>query len=337
MSVRPPPLLAIVVPCFNESEAIDATHAELTAIMQELVRTERCAPQSVVIYVDDGSGDRTWDCISRLVEASEVGDSPPCVAGVRLARNAGHQAALLAGLRSASRFADAVVSIDADLQDDPKAIVRMVDTFMQGADVVLGVRKRRDTDTAFKRWTARCFYRFLRALGVDLVPDHADYRLLSRSALHSLMMFDERALFLRALPTLLSSRVEKVYYDRAARVAGESKYCLSKMLSLAWKGITANSIVPLRGVLVIGTVACAISLIALVYAVVSWTWRGVVPGWTSLAVPLYLMGGIIMLSIGLLGEYLGRVYMEVKRRPLYFVDTEIGLPAASDGDVRRAL
>ena len=151
------------------------------------------------------------------------------------------------------------------------------------------------------------------------------------------MMFDERALFLRALPTLLSSRVEKVYYDRAARVAGESKYSLSKMLSLAWKGITANSIVPLRGVLVIGTVACAISLIALVYAVVSWTWRGVVPGWTSLAVPLYLMGGIIMLSIGLLGEYLGRVYMEVKRRPLYFVDTEIGLPAASDGDVRRAL
>jgi len=205
----------------------------------------------------------------------------------------------------------------------------MVDAYLGGADVVLGVRSRRDTDTAFKRITARLYYRLLSAMGVDLVPDHADYRLLSRSALRSLLMFDERALFLRALPTLLSSRVERVYYDRAARVAGESKYSLSKMLSLAWKGITANSIVPLRLIMALGVVTCTGSVGALAYAIAVWARSGVVPGWTSIAAPLYLMGGIIMLSIGLLGEYLGRVYMEVKRRPLYFIDTQIGLPAVA--------
>lgn len=323
---RPPPTLAVVVPCYNEERALSHTHAQLSEVLRKLNESGGCSRHSLILYVDDGSRDDTWGRIAALA-AQDGSDAIPQVAGLRLARNAGHQAALIAGLNAVSGLCDAVVSIDADLQDDPAAIAEMVVAYRSGAEVVLGVRRRRDTDTAFKRMSARAYYRVLRALGVDLVSDHADYRLLSRSALNSLLRFEERALFLRALPGLLSSRIEHVYYDRAERVAGESKYSLSKMISLGWRGVTANSIAPLRGVLIAGLATCAGSLCALGYSVVSWSMTGVIPGWTSIAAPLYLLGGMIMLSIGLLGEYLGRIYIEVKKRPLYLIDTSIGIPS----------
>lgn len=308
--------LAIVVPCYNEEEMLPQTTSELLRVLDGLQSAKKIE-QGFVLYVDDGSHDRTWQLICEL--ASKYTQ----VKGLKLAHNAGHQQALWAGLEWAAVNADAAVSIDADLQDDVDAIVEMVDAWRGGADIVFGVRKERKTDTLFKRHTAQGFYKLMNALGGEVVYNHADFRLMSRRTLQALVSFPERNLFLRGMVASLGYPTAQVFYDRKERLAGESKYPLSKMLSFALDGITSFSVRPLRYIVMLGMLFILISLAAIIYGVVVYFEGKTIPGWTSLLVSVWFIGGSILMAVGIIGEYIGKIYKEVKRRPRYFIEKEI--------------
>lgn len=309
------PRLAVVLPCYNEEDMLPITFGKVAAFLQDLVDEQLCASDSYLVFIDDGSKDKTW---SLILEQS--GREPDRFRGIKLACNVGHQNALLSGLYYVTDHCDISVSIDADLQDDLNAIREMIAAYQAGAELVLGVRKSRDTDTHFKRNTARGFYKAMKWLGVNLVEDHADFRLMSNVALQNLMQYRERNLFLRGLVPILHQNIAFVYYDRLERVAGVSKYPLSKMLMLAWNGVTSFSIKPLRMITAIGLIVFGCSLLLTIYALLGSVVGKVVPGWTSTVVPIYLIGGLNICAIGILGEYIGKIFIEVKRRPRFVVD-----------------
>lgn len=310
--------LVIVVPCYNEEEVLPETFRQLTAILDELRETGRIE-EGRLLLVDDGSKDATW----RLIET--YASESPMVRGIRLAHNAGHQQALWAGLEWAAVHADASVSIDADLQDDVRSIIEMVDAYRKGADVVFGVRKERRTDTFFKRHTALAFYKMMSVLGGDIVYNHADFRLMSQRAMQALMSCPERNLFLRGMVVALGFTTACVYYDRKERFAGESKYPFNKMLSFALDGITSFSVKPLRYIVVMGLMFILVSLGVIIYALLAY-WEGkAMQGWTSLLVSVWFIGGSILMAVGVIGEYVGKIYKEVKRRPRYFIDAVAGM------------
>lgn len=318
-SEKPDGVLAIVVPCYNEGEILEVAIPRLLEFLDKLSAGNDCAQRSFIVLIDDGSTDNTWELI---INASA--QHPERVRGLRLACNAGHQGALLAGLDYVTGKCDAAVSIDADLQDDLAAIPAMIEEWRKGAELVLGVRESREADTWFKRNTALGFYRLMRWMGVDLVENHADFRLMSGRALRNLRQFPETNLFLRGLTPLVHQRMAVVSYKRKERLAGETKYPLSKMLGLAWNGITSFSVVPLRLISIAGFLVFLASLFMIAYALIGVVTGRVLPGWTSVVIPLYLLGGLIMLSIGVVGEYVGKLFLETKRRPRFLIDTIVG-------------
>jgi glycosyltransferase involved in cell wall biosynthesis len=320
-----PPMLplSIVVPCYNEQDVLAETAKRLLALRSRLIAAGKISEGSRIVFVDDGSRDRTWP----MIEALAASGLP--VVGLKLSRNSGHQNALLAGLFAAP--GEAIVSVDADLQDDTDAIESMVDHYRQGCDIVYGVRSSRETDTVFKRASAGGFYRLMELLGAQTVRDHADYRLLSRRAIEALREYGETNLYLRGIIPLLGFRSATVEYARRARIAGESKYPLRRMLSLALNAVTSFSVVPLRLISAIGVLVFLASLFVLAWTlwVALFTGRAV-PGWASITLPIYFLGGIQLLSLGVIGEYLGRLYIEAKRRPRYFIERIVdGAPSAA--------
>lgn len=309
--------LLIVVPCYNEQEVLHETTRQLTALVEELSQRQKIA-LGRILYVDDGSRDRTWPIIEEMAAAHET------VMGLKLAHNVGHQQALWAGLEWAaeSEF-DATVSIDADLQDDIRSIEEMIDRFAEGFDVVYGVRKERKTDTFFKKHTAQLFYKLMRTMGGDVVYNHADFRLMSRRSLRALVAHPERNLFLRGMVRQIGFPSASVYYDRKERMAGESKYPFSKMLNFAIDGITSFSVKPLRMITTFGVLFILVAVGIICWALYAFATGHTIPGWTSLLVSLWLIGGAILTAIGIIGEYIGKIYKEVKRRPRYFIEKEV--------------
>ena len=308
--------LSIVVPCYNEVEVLPETTRRLLALLTRLQTQALTTESSSVLYVDDGSHDGTW----ALIEAQAAAD--PRVHGLKLSRNGGHQTALMAGLLSLQ--GDALVSIDADLQDDVAVIEAMVRHFIAGAEVVYGVRESRQYDSIFKRTTALWYYQLMKKLGVDLVHNHADFRLLGRRAVEALRQYGEVNLFLRGIVPLMGYRAATVKYDRAERFAGISKYPLRKMLTFAIEGITSFSIVPLRLITLLGFAVSGLSFTMILFILYGALIRhAVIPGWASSVVPIYFLGGIQLLSIGILGEYVAKIYLETKQRPRYFIESSI--------------
>lgn len=305
--------LYIVVPCYNEEEVLPETSKRLKVKLEQLMEAGKISPASRVMFVNDGSKDKTWALISQLHEES------PLFCGVDLTRNRGHQNALLAGLMTARDRADMVISMDADLQDDIDAVDAMVDKYLDGVDIVYGVRSSRKTDTFFKRTTAEAFYRLMSAMGADTVFNHADYRLMSRRALDGLAGFKEVNLFLRGIVPMIGYRTDTVEYERGERFAGESKYPLKKMLAFALEGITSLSVKPLRMITALGFLVFAVSVVMIVYNIVRWAVGATVTGWASLSCSVWLIGGLILLALGVIGEYMGKVYMEVKERPRFLI------------------
>lgn len=312
--MKNPPLLAIVVPCYCEEAVVEETARRLTAVVDRLVASGDADARSHILFVNDGSTDRTWALIEQLHRQSRRVD------GLNLAANVGHQAALLAGLDVAAGRSDAVVSIDADLQDDPDVIPQMVAAYRAGADVVFGVRRSRTTDSRFKRVTALAFYRLMNALGTPTVYNHADFRLLSRRAARQLCRYRERNLFLRGIVPLIGYPSAKVYYDRAERFAGESKYPLRRMVNFAIDGITSFSVRPVRFVFALGCVFVLIALVAAGFVLWSWMKGTLVQGWASLFLSMWFIGGCVLMALGVIGEYIGKIYIEVKDRPRYNVE-----------------
>jgi glycosyltransferase involved in cell wall biosynthesis len=306
--------LSLVVPCFNEESVLPETARRLLLLMADLVQAQKISAASKIYFIDDGSTDATWSLIESLASRE------PIVKGIKLSRNCGHQIALLAGLVTAP--GDAVISIDADLQDDLAAIAPMIDAHANGSEIVFGVRRKRDTDGFMKRFTALTYYRLLEKLGIQIVFNHADYRLMGRRALQALGTYDEVNVFLRGLIPQLGFRTSTVYYDRLERYAGESKYPVKKMLALAWNGITSFSAIPLRFITAMGFLIALGSFAITLWALgVRLYTHNAVPGWASIVVPIYLLGGLQLFAIGLIGEYLAKTYMETKRRPRFFIET----------------
>lgn len=306
------PILYFVIPCYNEEAVLPVTAPLFVGKLRSLEEEGRIDPRSRVMLVDDGSKDGTWDVIAAL-----AADGP--VEGVRLSRNRGHQNALLAGLTEAREKADITVSLDCDGQDDINAVDAMLDEYEAGCDIVYGVRKSRATDTVFKRTTAQGFYKLMNAMGVESVYNHADYRLMSRRALDGLMQFGEVNLFLRGMVPLVGFRSSSVYYDRTPRVAGETHYPLRKMLMLAIDGITSLSVKPLKMITGLGMLVSLLSLALIIWSVVRYFIGATVTGWSSTMCAVLFLGGIQLLCIGVLGEYIGKIYAEVKHRPRYIV------------------
>lgn len=306
--------LYVVVPCYNEEEVLPETSKRLAAKLTDLESQGRISPDSRVLFVDDGSKDRTWQMISELHRQD------PRFGGVKLSRNRGHQNALLAGLMTAKSLCDAAISMDADLQDDINAMDRMLDAYEDGCDVVYGVRSSRAKDTFFKRATAQGFYKFMKLMGVNIVYNHADYRLMSRRALEGLEKFDEVNLFLRGIVPLIGYKSASVEYERAERFAGESKYPLKKMLAFAFDGITSFSVKPIRWVTGLGFLIFAASILAMIYILVVKLLGHTVAGWSTTAASIWLLGGIQLLCVGIVGEYIGKIYIEVKSRPRYIIE-----------------
>ena len=308
--------LYIVVPCYKEQEVLPETSRRLREKLKALQAQGKISEKSRIMFVNDGSSDETWPIISRLHE-----QEPDVFSGVNLSRNRGHQNALLAGLLTAVNYADMIVSMDADLQDDVNAVDEMVDRYHECYEVVYGVRSKRDTDTFFKRFTAEGFYKVMKALGVDIVFNHADYRLMSRRAVEGLAQFSEVNLFLRGIVPQIGYKWTTVTYERAERFAGESKYPLKKMIAFAADGITSFSVKPIRLVFSAGVVVFLISLVMLLYALVSKIAGHTSAGWTSLMGSIWLLGGIQLLSLGVVGEYIGKIYNETKRRPRFIIES----------------
>ncbi len=307
-------ILSIVVPCYNEEAVLPETIKRLSLFMDKMIEKGKISPDSYLLFVDDGSYDTTWDIITKYNSENKY------VTGLKLAGNAGHQNALFAGLMTAVQNADIMVSIDADLQDDINVIEEMVDKYHDGFDIVYGVRKSRETDTAFKRNTALAFYKLMNAMGVKTVYNHADFRLMSNRAVRQLSQYGERNLFLRGIVPLIGYNATTVYYDRSERFAGESKYPLSKMISFAIDGITSFSVKPMYMISGLGIAAVLLSIVAALYALVSFIVGKTVPGWTSIIFSLWFLGGVVLLSVGIVGQYIGKIYLEVKHRPRYNVE-----------------
>ena len=306
--------LYVVVPCYKEEEVLPETSKRLKAKLTALIAQGKISPRSRILFVNDGSKDRTWPIIEELHAQDRI------FSGVNLSRNRGHQNALLAGLMTAVQYADMMVSMDADLQDDIDAMDRMIDAYHEGCDVVYGVRSSRKTDSFFKRFTAESFYKLMKAMGVDIVFNHADYRLMSRRAVEGLADFKEVNLFLRGIVPQIGYSWTTVEYERAKRFAGESKYPLKKMLSFAFDGITSFSVKPLRLILFLGAVIFALSLVMLLWTLIRWIAGATVSGWASLMCSIWMIGGIQLLALGVIGEYIGKVYSEAKARPRFIIE-----------------
>lgn len=311
--MRKPPVLAIVIPCYNEEEVLPITSGLFKAELEDLVAKGKVDPASHVLLVNDGSRDRTWELVEGLAA------SDPAFRGCSLSRNRGHQNALLGGLMEARGHCDATISIDCDGQDDIATMEAMVDAYLDGCDVVYGVRSSRETDTFFKRFTAQSFYRLLSSMGVECVYNHADYRLLGARVLDALAEFREVNLFLRGMVPLVGFRSTSVYYERHERMAGESHYPLSKMLALAVNGITSLSVKPIRLITWTGLAVALASLAAIVWVLVAHATGATVAGWASTTAAVCFMGGVQMLSLGVIGEYVGKIYLESKHRPRYVI------------------
>ena len=307
--------LYLVIPCYNEEEMLSITNEKLIEKMNNLIDSQLISADSRIVYVNDGSKDRTWEIISGFVKEYEL------VQGISLSRNKGHQNALLAGLYTVSDYCDITISMDADLQDDINAIDEMVKKYHEGNEVVYGVRSSRKKDTFFKRTTAQGFYKIMKLLGVDIVYNHADFRLMSKRAVKELMNFKEYNVFLRGMVPLVGFKNDVVYYERNERIAGESKYPLKKMLSFALDGITSFSVKPIRMVMSLGVIIFTLSIVMLIYSLISHFLGNTVLGWSSLIVSIWAIGGLQLLAIGIVGEYIGKMYMETKARPKFIVET----------------
>lgn len=311
------PRLAIVIPCYNEEDALPLTLQKLSNLLTNFIETNKIAADSFLYCVDDGSQDETWRIISNAYQTNAV------TKGLKLSRNRGHQNALLAGLLSIKDKVDCAISIDADLQDDICAIEEMIDHFNSGSDIVYGVRKSRNNDRFFKRFSAIAFYKIVRHLNPDIIFNHADFRLLSQRVLMRLSQFEERNLFLRGLIPLIGYQTTQVYYDRIERSLGKSKYTIRKMIGLACDGVTSFTHTPLRLILLIGLFSFLLSFIMMVWIIGAKLFSHTVPGWASIMIPLCFMGGVQLLSVGVLSEYIAKIYVEVKRRPRYIEEREI--------------
>lgn len=308
--------LSIVLPCYNEELLLEETASKLLTLFQNLIATSKISEESKICFIDDGSTDRSWEIIESLSKQHKY------ISGIKLSRNFGHQNALLSGLLNIS--GDAVISIDADLQDDISMIEKMVDYYHKGNDIVYGVKRKRDADSAFKRITAESFYKLMHLMGVSIVYNHADFRLLSRRVLEHLKEYKEVNLFLRGLVHLVGFKSETVTYDISERTAGESKYPLRKMLSFAWNGISSFSVTPLRFITFIGFILFIATLLLTFHSLwIALFTDDAVPGWASTVLPIYFLGGIQMFSIGIIGEYIGKIYLEIKARPRYIIEKEV--------------
>lgn len=307
------PSLAIIVPCYNEQEVLPETVKQLLTQLTLLQDKNKVSDQSLIYFIDDGSDDHTWQLLCDYTQ-----EHPGRIAAIKLSRNKGHQNALLAGLMSCKE--DITISIDADLQDGPENIEAMVDAYHEGSDVVYGVRTRRETDTPFKRFSAETYYYLMRKMGVDLIFNHADFRLMSRRAVEALREYRESQLFLRGIVRELGFNEATVEYERLTREAGTSKYPLRKMLSFAWSGITSFSTAPLRAITLMGMAASGLSLVFLFWVLyIRLFTDNAMPGWTSTLLPLVFIGSVQLVSLGIIGEYLGKLYQEIKRRPHYHI------------------
>lgn len=307
--------LAIVVPCYNEEEVLETTNKELVRVLKDLIDKNKVSDDSYIMYVNDGSKDSTWNKILEAYNETKL------VRGLNLAGNKGHQNALYAGLMYAKEDADMSISIDADLQDDTKVIEEMVDKYNQGIDIVYGVRNDRSSDSFFKRFTAQSFYRVMNMLGAKSVYNHADFRLMSKRAMDELALYKETHLFLRGIMPELGFKTDCVYYSRKERMAGESKYPLKKMLSFAFNGITSFSVKPLTMILWLGFAAIFISIAAIIYSLVRHFQGATITGWTSLFASIWFIGGVQLICVGVIGQYVGKTFMEVKERPRYYIES----------------
>jgi polyisoprenyl-phosphate glycosyltransferase len=309
------PVLSIVVPCFNEALVIVETAKQLSQMVNKLVNDNIISRKSFILFVNDGSHDNTWNLIVDLNSNSDI------ICGVGLAHNVGHQNALMAGLTVAKDLSDIIISMDADLQDDVSVIKEMVLQYNEGFDIVYGVRKSRNTDTIFKRTSARTFYKLMMWLGVKTIYNHADYRLMSKRSLEQLVQYRERNLFLRGIVPLIGYNTTTVYYDRNKRFAGETKYPLTKMINFAIDAITSFSVKPVRLIFGLGVFFLILSIVSLIYVLISYFMGKVVPGWSSLILSVWFIGALILISIGIVGEYIGKIYLEVKDRPRYNIES----------------
>lgn len=307
--------LYVVVPCYKEEAVLPETSKRLREKLHALMQAGKIAENSRVMFVNDGSKDRTWQIIEELHASDRL------FSGVNLSRNRGHQNALLAGLNTAMQYADMIISMDADLQDDINAMDAMIDAYHNGYDIVYGVRSSRKKDSFFKRFTAEGYYHLLQMMGVDIVFNHADYRLMSRRAVEGLAQFGETNVFLRGIVPQIGYPSTTVEYARAERFAGESKYPLKKMLAFAFDGITSFSLKPMRLILMLGAVIFALSLLMLIWTLVDWLLGKTVSGWASLMCSIWMIGGIQLLSLGVIGEYIGKIYAESKKRPRYIIES----------------
>ncbi|MCY8823830.1 glycosyltransferase family 2 protein [Bacillus atrophaeus] len=315
--IQPPPLLTIVVPCYNEEEVFEETSRQLTSVLNSLTAEKLISEESKILFVDDGSRDRTWS----LIAMESVKNSK--VTGLKLACNVGHQKALLAGLHKAKHRSDCVISIDADLQDDISVIREFILKFHEGCEIVYGVRRSRKTDTFFKRTTALGFYRLMNKLGIQLIYNHADFRLMNKRSLEELGRYPEANLFLRGIVPMIGFRSAKVMYDRKERVAGETKYPLKKMLSFAFNGITSFSVAPIRFFTLIGFLLFLLSAMAGIGVIIQKMLGYTNAGWASLIISIWFLGGLQLMGIGIIGEYIGTIFTEVKRRPKYAIDIDL--------------
>lgn len=307
-------VLYLVVPCYNEQEVLPETARRLLEKLESLTKRGLIAPESRILFVNDGSKDRTWELIEELHEQN------PVYQGVKLSRNRGHQNALLGGLMTAKEYADMVISLDADLQDDIDVIDQFVERYYAGCEIVYGVRSARKSDTFFKRFTAESFYRLISFMGGEVVFNHADYRLMSKRALEELSNYQEVNLFLRGIVPMIGFQTDVVTYERHERLAGESKYPLKKMLALAVDGITSLSIKPIRFIVFLGGLLFFCSILMLIYSLVQHFLGNTTSGWTSLIVSIWAIGGLQLLAIGIIGEYIGKIYLETKARPKYIIE-----------------
>lgn len=308
--------IAIILPCYNEEEVLPLTYRKLQKIIVELSKEDA---QTNLVFVDDGSRDATWQLIEQMCKEDAH------VSGIKLSRNVGHQRCVWAGLSETVEKFDAMITIDADLQDDENTIIDMVRQFKEGCDVVYGVRKQRTTDSFFKRWSAQAFYLLMKKADSDIIYNHADYRLMSKRAVKALLQYPERNLFLRGMVRKVGFKEGFVYYDRKEREAGTTKYPLSKMIRLSFDGITSFSVAPLQFITIIGLIMMVVSVLAIVWAVYEYIKDHTIQGWTSILVSLWFIGGVVTTALGVIGTYIGKIYSEVKRRPLYFVDRSLNL------------
>lgn len=310
-------ILYVIVPCYNEELVLKETTKRLKEKFDELLKKKVISKKSRVLYVNDGSKDKTWELIENINKEDNT------FIGISLSRNRGHQNALVAGLLTAKEYADVVISMDADLQDDINAMDEMLEKYLNGADIVYGVRNKRDKDSFFKKVTAEGFYKFMKIMGVDIVFNHADYRLTNKKVLEEFSSFKEVNLFLRGIFPLIGFKEEIVYYERHERFAGVSKYPLKKMLNFAWDGITSFSVKPLRFICGLGAIILLISLLIMIYSLVQKIFGNTVDGWTFLTISIWFIGGLQMISIGVIGEYIGKIYNETKERPRYIIEKNL--------------